>query len=62
VENSSKKTFAENLEIGLLCSGDWNGFSYRGEYLRSVGLFKEAVPAILAAIAKQERIMVSKRV
>ncbi len=39
---------------------DW--FSYREEYLRSVGAFKEAVLAILAAIAKQERIRLSERV
>ncbi len=39
---------------------DW--FSYREEYLRSIGVFKEAVLAILAAIAKQERIRISERV
>jgi DNA invertase Pin-like site-specific DNA recombinase len=37
-------------------------FSYREEYLRSVGIFKEAVLAILATIAKQERIRLSERV
>jgi DNA invertase Pin-like site-specific DNA recombinase len=37
-------------------------FSYREEYLRSVGVFKEAVLAILAAIAKQERVRLSERV
>jgi DNA invertase Pin-like site-specific DNA recombinase len=37
-------------------------FSYREEYLRSGGVFKEAVLAILAAIAKQERIRLSERV
>jgi DNA invertase Pin-like site-specific DNA recombinase len=37
-------------------------FSYREEYLRSVGVFKEAVLAILAAIAKQERIRLPERV
>src|SRR5262249_3035956 len=31
-------------------------------YLRSVGVFKEAVLAILAAIAKQERLRLSERV
>jgi DNA invertase Pin-like site-specific DNA recombinase len=39
---------------------DW--FSYKEEYLRSVGVFKEAVLAILAAIAKQERVRLSERV
>ena len=37
-------------------------YSYREEYLRSVGVFKEAVLAILAAVAKQERIRLSERV
>jgi DNA invertase Pin-like site-specific DNA recombinase len=45
----------------LNCYGvEW--FSYREEYLRSVGIFKEAVLAILAAVAKQERIRISERV
>jgi DNA invertase Pin-like site-specific DNA recombinase len=39
---------------------DW--FSYREEYLRSVGVFRDAVLAILAAIAKQERVRLSERV
>ena len=30
-------------------------FSYREEYLRSIGPFRDAVLAILASIAKQER-------
>src|SRR6516225_749807 len=37
-------------------------FSYREEYLRSVGVFKEAVLAILAVVAKQERVRLSERV
>ena len=37
-------------------------FSYREEYLRSVGIFKDAVLAILATVAKQERIRLSERV
>jgi len=39
---------------------DW--FSLREEYLRSVGVFGDAVLAILACIAKQERIRLSERV
>ncbi len=39
---------------------DW--FSYREEYLRSIGPFRDAVLAILAAIAKQERVRLSERV
>jgi DNA invertase Pin-like site-specific DNA recombinase len=37
-------------------------FSYREEYLRSVGIFRDAVLAILATIAKQERLRLSERV
>jgi DNA invertase Pin-like site-specific DNA recombinase len=37
-------------------------FSFKEEYLRSIGIFKEAVTAILSAIAKQERIRLSERV
>jgi DNA invertase Pin-like site-specific DNA recombinase len=37
-------------------------WSFREEYLRSIGVFKEAVLAILAAVAKQERIRISERV
>ena len=37
-------------------------FSYREEYLRSMGPFRDAVLAILAAIAKQETVRLSERV
>jgi DNA invertase Pin-like site-specific DNA recombinase len=37
-------------------------FSFKEEYLRSIGIFKEAVTAILSAIAKQERVRLSERV
>jgi len=39
---------------------DW--FSLKEEYLRSVGIFRDAVLSILATIAKQERIRLSERV
>ena len=39
---------------------DW--WSYREEYLRSVGPFRDAVLGILACIARQERIRLSERV
>jgi DNA invertase Pin-like site-specific DNA recombinase len=39
---------------------DW--FSYREEYLRSIGGFRDAVLAILAAIAKQQRVRIQERV
>jgi DNA invertase Pin-like site-specific DNA recombinase len=50
----------QHLQRLSSCGVEW--FSYREEYLRSVGVFKEAVLAILAAIAKQERIRLSERV
>src|ERR1017187_1876243 len=37
-------------------------FSFKEEYLRSIGIFKDAVTAILSAIAKQERVRLSERV
>lgn len=39
---------------------DW--WSLKEEYLRSIGPFRDAVLAILAAVAKQERIRISERV
>jgi DNA invertase Pin-like site-specific DNA recombinase len=39
---------------------DW--FSYQEEYLRSIGVFRDAVLAVLATVAKQERIRISERV
>lgn len=39
---------------------DW--WSFKEEYLRSIGPFRDAVLSILATIAKQERIRMSERV
>lgn len=39
---------------------DW--WSLKEEYLRSVGVFRDAVLSILATVAKQERIRLSERV
>jgi DNA invertase Pin-like site-specific DNA recombinase len=50
----------QHLQRLSLHGVEW--FSYREEYLRSIGVFKEAVLAILAAIAKQERIRLSERI
>ena len=45
----------------LTSSGvDW--WSFREEYLRSIGPFRDAVLSILATIAKQERVRMSERV
>ena len=37
-------------------------WSFKEEYLRSVGIFRDAVLSILATIAKQERVRMSERV
>ncbi len=50
----------QHLQLLSSCGVEW--FSYREEYLRSIGVFKDAVLAILAAVAKQERIRLSERV
>ena len=39
---------------------DW--WSHREEFLRSIGVFKEVILAVLSAVAKQERIRISERV
>jgi DNA invertase Pin-like site-specific DNA recombinase len=63
LERFSREGVLETLQHLQRLTGhgvEW--FSYREEYLRSVGVFRDAVLAILAAIAKQERIRMSERV
>src|SRR5438552_7007195 len=63
LDRFSREGVLETLQhLQRLSSHGVEWFSYREEYLRSVGVFKEAVLAILAAIAKQERIRLSERV
>ena len=59
---SREGVFETIQHLQRLSSNGIEWFSYREEYLRSIGVFKEAVLAILAAIAKQERIRISERV
>jgi DNA invertase Pin-like site-specific DNA recombinase len=63
LDRFSREGVLETLQhLQRLSSHGVEWFSYREEYLRSVGVFKETVLAILAAIAKQERIRLSERV
>jgi DNA invertase Pin-like site-specific DNA recombinase len=63
LDRFSREGVLETLQhLQRLSSHGVEWYSYREEYLRSVGVFKEAVLAILAAIAKQERVRLSERV
>src|SRR5215469_2174267 len=63
LDRFSREGVLETLQhLQRLSSHGVEWFSYREEYLRSIGVFKEAVLAILACIAKQERVRLSERV
>jgi DNA invertase Pin-like site-specific DNA recombinase len=63
LDRFSREGVLETLQhLQRLSSNGVEWFSYREEYLRSTGAFRVAVLAILAAIAKQERIRISERV
>jgi DNA invertase Pin-like site-specific DNA recombinase len=59
----SREGVLETLQhLKVLTGHGCEWFSYREEYLRSIGPFRDAVLAGLAAIAKQERVRLSERV
>ena len=63
LDRFSREGVLETLQhLERLSSFGVKWFSYREEYLRSMGIFKDAVLAILAVIAKQERVRLSERV
>ena len=63
LDRFSREGVLETLQhLKSLTSHGVEWFSYREEYLRSIGPFRDAVLGILAAIAKQERIRLSERV
>ncbi len=63
LDRFSREGVLETLQhLQRLTSHGVEWFSLREEYLRSVGLFRDAVLAILARIAKQERVRLSERV
>src|ERR1017187_6115065 len=63
LDRFSSEGVLETLQhLKVLTGNGVEWFSYREEYLRSIGPFRDAVLAILAAIAKQERVRLSERV
>jgi len=61
LDRFSREGVLETLQhLKALTSHGVEWFSYREEYLRSIGPFRDAVLAILAAIAKQERVRLSE--
>ena len=63
LDRFSREGVVETLQhLERLKANGVQWWSFREEYLRSVGPFSDAVLAILACIAKQERIRLSERV
>lgn len=63
LDRFSREGVLETLQhLQKLTSYGVEWLSYREKYLRSIGVWRDAVLAILAAIAKQERVRLSERV
>ena len=63
LDRFSREGVLETLQhLKVLTANGIDWFSFKEEYLRSMGPWKEAVLSILSAIAKQERIRLSERV
>ncbi|MGA2770093.1 MAG: recombinase family protein [Bryobacteraceae bacterium] len=63
LDRFSREGVVETLQhLERLKSNGIQWWSFKEEYLRSIGPFAEAVLAILACVAKQERIRLSERV
>jgi|ERR1039458_5826357 DNA invertase Pin-like site-specific DNA recombinase len=63
LDRFSREGVLETLQhLQRLTSNGVDWWSLKEEYLRSVGVFRDAVLSILATIAKQERIRLSERV
>lgn len=62
LDRFSREGVLETLQyLQRLTSYQVEWYSFTEEYLRSIGMFRDAILAILAAIAKQERIRSSER-
>jgi DNA invertase Pin-like site-specific DNA recombinase len=63
LDRFSREGVLETLQyLQRLTNNGVEWWSFKEEYLRSLGYFRDAVLSILAVIAKQERIRISERV
>ena len=63
LDRFTREGVLETLQhLNRLTSNGVDWWSFKEEYLRSIGPFRDAVLSILATIAKQERVRMSERV
>jgi DNA invertase Pin-like site-specific DNA recombinase len=63
LDRFTREGVLETLQhLNRLTSNGVDWWSFKEEYLRSIGPFRDAVLSILATIAKQERVRLSERV